>query len=109
MRAAAWSLGAVCATIAVTACVAAAAESERIQPFEGVVLRKQGSGIMEGFTVRKISFGIGVERTFPVNSPRIDKIEVVANGQVRRARLFYLRELQGKAARLKSSEESAAQ
>jgi len=84
-------------------------DKERIQIFEGVVIRRRRGHLSSTFTVRKVSYGVGVERIFPVYSPRIDKIEVVANGQVRRARLFYLRELQGKAARLKSSEESAAQ
>ena len=80
-------------------------ESERIQPFEGVVLRRQGASVSEVFTVRKISFGVGVERTFPVHSPRIDKIEVVKSGRARRAKLFYLRKLSGKAARLTEKEE----
>lgn len=80
-------------------------ESERIQPFEGIVLRKQGSGLAENFTVRKISFGIGIERTFPLHSVRIDKIEVLRSGHARRARLFYLRKLSGKAARLTEKEE----
>jgi len=75
-------------------------ESERIQQFEGVVLRKQGSALAEVFTVRKISFGIGIERTFPLHSARIEKIEVLKSGHARRARLYYLRNLSGKAARL---------
>src|SRR5690606_29405768 len=76
-------------------------ERERIQVFEGVVLRKSGGGLSANFTVRKISQGVGVERTFPLHSPRIDKIEVVREGKVRRARLYYLRDRVGKAARIK--------
>ncbi|AVQ99026.1 50S ribosomal protein L19 [Oceanobacillus picturae] len=74
---------------------------ERIQVFEGVVIKRQNGGISETFTVRKISYGVGVERTFPVHSPRIDKIEVSRRGIVRRAKLYYLRNLRGKAARIK--------
>ncbi len=74
---------------------------ERIQVFEGAVIRRQGSGARETFTVRRISYGIGVERTFPVHSPRIEKIEVARRGVVRRAKLYYLRNLTGKAARIK--------
>ncbi|QHS22227.1 50S ribosomal protein L19 [Virgibacillus sp. MSP4-1] len=74
---------------------------ERIQVFEGVVLKRRGGGISETFTVRKISYGVGIERTFPVHSPRIDKIEVSRRGKVRRAKLYYLRGLRGKAARIK--------
>lgn len=74
---------------------------ERIQVFEGVVIKRQNGGISETFTVRKISYGVGVERTFPVHSPRVDKIEVVRRGTVRRAKLYYLRNLRGKAARIK--------
>ncbi|ANF96497.1 MULTISPECIES: 50S ribosomal protein L19 [Paenibacillus] len=74
---------------------------ERVQLFEGVVIKRQGGGISETFTVRKISYGVGVERTFPVNSPKIDKLEVARRGKVRRAKLYYLRELRGKAARIK--------
>lgn len=76
-------------------------QRERIQVFEGVVIKRRGSGISETFTVRKISYGVGVERTFPVHSPKIDKIEVTRRGKVRRAKLYYLRELRGKAARIK--------
>lgn len=74
---------------------------ERIQMFEGVVIARQGSGVRETFTVRRISYGIGVERTFPVHSPRIEKIDVLRKGIVRRAKLYYLRNLMGKAARIK--------
>lgn len=74
---------------------------ERIQVFEGVVIKRQNGGISETFTVRKISYGVGVERTFPVHSPRVDKIEVMRRGKVRRAKLYYLRNLRGKAARIK--------
>ncbi|MGT2932429.1 50S ribosomal protein L19 [Streptococcus catagoni] len=74
---------------------------ERIQIFEGVVIARKGQGISEMYTVRKISGGIGVERTFPIHTPRVDKIEVVRYGKVRRAKLYYLRALQGKAARIK--------
>jgi len=77
------------------------ADRERIQVFEGVVLRRNGGGLGETFTVRKVSQGVGVERTFPLHSPRVDKIEVVRRGDVRRARLYYLRERSGKAARVK--------
>ena len=84
-------------------------DKERIQIFEGVVIRRKRGHLSSTFTVRKVSYGVGVERIFPVYSPRIDKIEIIASGQVRRARLFYLRDLQGKAARLKSADESAAQ
>ena len=74
---------------------------ERIQIFEGVVISRKGQGISEMYTVRKISSGIGVERTFPIHTPRVEKIEVVRYGKVRRAKLYYLRALQGKAARIK--------
>ncbi|MGC9109282.1 MAG: 50S ribosomal protein L19 [Caldimicrobium sp.] len=76
-------------------------EKERVQVFEGVVIRRRGSGLSATFTVRKVSFGVGVERTFPLHSPRIEKIEIVKRAKVRRARLYYLRERAGKAARLK--------
>ena len=74
---------------------------ERIQVFQGVVIRRQGSGVRETFTVRKVSFGVGVERTFPVHSPIIAKVEVDRFGDVRRAKLYYLRDLRGKAAKIK--------
>lgn len=74
---------------------------ERVQVFQGVVIRRQGGGLRETFTVRKISFGVGVERTFPVHSPSIFRLEIVARGRVRRAKLYYLRELRGKKARIK--------
>jgi large subunit ribosomal protein L19 len=74
---------------------------ERIQVFQGIVIRRQGGGLQETFTVRKISFGVGVERTFPLHSPSIGKLEVVARGRVRRAKLYYLRELRGKKARIR--------
>jgi large subunit ribosomal protein L19 len=80
----------------------------RIQVFQGVVIRRQGSGVRETFTVRKISFGVGVERTFPVHSPVIDRIEVVTRGDVRRAKLYYLRDLRGKAAKIKERRETPA-
>ncbi|QCB28710.1 50S ribosomal protein L19 [Corynebacterium endometrii] len=75
--------------------------TQRTQLFKGVCIRRQGSGIRETFTVRKVSFGIGVERTFPVHSPNLESIEVVRRGRVRRAKLYYLRELRGKKARIK--------
>jgi len=74
---------------------------ERVQVFQGAVMRRQGSGIRETFTVRKVSFGVGVERTFPVHSPILQKIEVVTQGDVRRAKLYYLRDRVGKAAKIK--------
>ena len=74
---------------------------ERIQVFEGVVIKIKGGGIRETFTVRRVAYGVGVERTFPLHSPRIDKIVVKRHGKVRRAKLYYLRELTGKAARIK--------
>ena len=80
----------------------------RIQIFQGVVIRRQGSGVRETFTVRKVSFGVGVERTFPVHTPVIDKIEVVTRGDVRRAKLYYLRDLRGKAAKIKERRETTA-
>jgi large subunit ribosomal protein L19 len=77
----------------------------RIQVFQGVILRRQGGGIRETFTVRKVSFGVGVERTFPVHTPVVEKIEVLTRGDVRRAKLYYLRELRGKAAKIKEKRE----
>ena len=74
---------------------------ERIQVFKGVVIRRQGRGVSETFTVRKISFGVAVERIFPIHSPVVDKIEVLSRGIVRRAKLYYLRDLRGKAARIR--------
>mgnify|MGYP001325270470 CR=1 FL=1 len=77
-------------------------DKERTQPFEGVVIARKGGSSTETFTVRKISYGIGVERVFPLNSPRIEKIEVLQEGKVRRGKLYYLRSKRGKAARIKS-------
>ncbi|MDZ5711699.1 50S ribosomal protein L19 [Jeotgalibacillus haloalkalitolerans] len=74
---------------------------ERVQVFEGVVIKRRGGGVSETFTVRKISYGVGVERTFPIHTPKIAKLEVVRRGKVRRAKLYYLRNLRGKAARIK--------
>jgi large subunit ribosomal protein L19 len=74
---------------------------ERIQMFEGVVIARQGTGVRETFTVRRISYGVGVERTFPVHSPRLEKIDLMRRGIVRRAKLYYLRNLTGKAARIR--------
>lgn len=74
---------------------------ERIQIFEGIVIKRQNGGIHETFTVRKISYGVGVERTFPLHSPRVDKIEVTRKGIVRRAKMYYIRQLRGRAARIK--------
>jgi large subunit ribosomal protein L19 len=76
-------------------------EKERTQAFEGVVIRKRGEGTRASFTVRRISYGVGVERTFPLQSPRIEAVQVIRRGQVRRSKLYYLRGLAGKAARLK--------
>ena len=80
----------------------------RVQHFQGVVIRRQGGGIRETFTVRKVSFGVGVERTFPVHAPVIDSISVVARGDVRRAKLYYLRTLRGKKAKIKERRETTA-
>jgi len=78
----------------------------RIQVFQGVVLRRQGDGVRETFTVRKVSFNVGVERTFPLHTPIIDKIEVVTRGDVRRAKLYYLRDLRGKKAKIKEKRDN---
>ena len=80
----------------------------RVQIFQGVCIRVQGSGIGRTFTVRKVSFGVGVERTFPLHTPIIDKVEVVTRGDVRRAKLYYLRNLRGKAAKIKEKREAPA-
>ncbi len=82
-------------------------DKERIQPFQGVVIARKGSGARETFMVRKISFGVGVEKIFPVFSPSINKIEVIKQGAVRRAKLYYIREKKGKAAKIKEKEFSA--
>jgi large subunit ribosomal protein L19 len=78
----------------------------RVQVFQGVVIRRQGAGARETFTVRKVSFGVGVERTFPVHTPNIEKIEIFSRGAVRRAKLYYLRDLRGKAAKIKEKRET---
>jgi large subunit ribosomal protein L19 len=78
----------------------------RVQLFQGVVIRRSGGGVRETFTVRKVSFGVGVERTFPVHSPIIEKIEVATRGDVRRAKLYYLRSLRGKAAKIKEKRDA---
>ena len=80
----------------------------RIQVFQGVVIRRSGGGVRETFTVRKVSYGVGVERTFPLHSPIIEKIEVVTRGDVRRAKLYYLRELRGKKAKIKERRDNSA-
>ncbi|SFK34775.1 50S ribosomal protein L19 [Cellulomonas sp. KH9] len=79
----------------------------RIQAFQGVVIARQGAGVRETFTIRKISFGVGVERTFPLHTPSLDSIEVVTRGDVRRAKLYYLRALRGKKAKIKEKREQA--
>ncbi len=79
----------------------------RVQVFQGVVIRRQGDGLRETFTVRKVSYSVGVERTFPVHTPVIEKIEVVSRGDVRRAKLYYLRDLRGKKAKIKEKRETA--
>ncbi len=81
---------------------------ERIQVFQGVVIARQGGGVRETFTVRKVSFGVGVERVFPIHTPVIDHIEVVTRGDVRRAKLYYLRDLRGKKAKIKERRDPAA-
>jgi large subunit ribosomal protein L19 len=80
----------------------------RIQIFQGVVIRRQGGGLRETFTIRKVSFGVGVERTYPLHSPQLDRIEIVSRGDVRRAKLYYLRELRGKKAKIKELREKVA-
>jgi large subunit ribosomal protein L19 len=80
---------------------------QRIQVFQGAVIRRQGGGVRETFTVRKVSFGVGVERTFPVHTPIVDHIELVSRGDVRRAKLYYLRELRGKKAKIKEKRDIA--
>jgi large subunit ribosomal protein L19 len=82
-------------------------DKERIQPFQGVVIGRKGGGTRESFTVRKISFGVGVERVFPVCSPNIDRVELIKQGKVRSAKLYYLRTKKGKAAKIKEKEFSA--
>lgn len=84
-------------------------DKQRIQAYQGVVISRQGGGIREAFTVRKISNGIGVERVFPLHSPTVDKIEIVTRGHVRRAKLYYLRKLRGKAARIREKKYVAAE
>ena len=80
----------------------------RVQQFKGVVIRRQGGGVRETFTVRKVSFSVGVERTFPLHTPIIEKIEIVTRGDVRRAKLYYLRDLRGKKAKIKEKREAVA-
>lgn len=81
-------------------------KNTRVQVFQGFVMKRQGDGLRETFTVRKVSFGVGVERTFPVHSPVIDKLEVVSKGDVRRAKLYYMRDLRGKAAKIKEKRDA---
>jgi len=83
-------------------------DKERIQPFQGIVISKKGSGIKETFIVRKISFGVGVERIFPMHSPNIHRVEILKKGDVRRAKLYYLREKKGKSARIKEKDSFAS-
>ncbi len=80
----------------------------RIQIFQGVVIRRQGGGLRETFTIRKVSFGVGVERTYPIHSPQLDRVEIVSRGDVRRAKLYYLRDLRGKKAKIKELREKVA-
>ena len=80
----------------------------RIQVFQGIVIRRSGGGVRETFTVRKVSFGVGVERTFPVHTPVVEKIEILTRGDVRRAKLYYLRDLRGKKAKIKEKRENVA-
>jgi large subunit ribosomal protein L19 len=80
----------------------------RVQVFQGVVIRRQNGGLRETFTIRKVSFGVGVERTYPLNSPQLDRIEVVSRGDVRRAKLYYLRDLRGKKAKIKELRDKVA-
>ncbi len=80
----------------------------RVQIFQGIVIRRSGGGVRETFTVRKVSYGVGVERTFPVHSPVIEQIDVVSRGAVRRAKLYYLRDLRGKAAKIKERRETSS-
>jgi large subunit ribosomal protein L19 len=82
-------------------------EKERIQVFHGVVIARRGGGLRASFTVRKVSYGVGVERIFPLHSPKIEKLEVISRGHVRRAKLYYLRELRGKRARLRQSQKAS--
>jgi len=84
-------------------------EKERVQVFEGVVIRRRGGDVRSTFTVRKVSYGVGVERIFPMHSPRIERVEIAARGHVRRARLYYLRDLRGKKARLRASRRHGAE
>ncbi|MBX3247399.1 MAG: 50S ribosomal protein L19 [Myxococcales bacterium] len=83
-------------------------DKERVQVFQGVVIRQHRGGLRSTFTVRKMSYGVGVERIFPLHSPRIEKVEITARGHVRRSRLYYLRDLRGKKARLRASQKSGA-
>src|SRR5881396_2564359 len=87
----------------------AEAGRERIQVFQGVVIRRRGGGLRETFTVRKVSFGVGVERTFPLHSPSIARVELVSRGRVRRAKLYYLRERRGKSARIRERREAVTE